>query len=150
MEAQGAVEAGRAGPTRNKAATVATADAGMPQHHVPGKVVTFRVEQWRKWAANALMAQPERNQRVLAALVLAGDTRAVARDRFADVATKVAGFKKAGSESLPLRKTLEQADRFREDLLALCSFRGIDDEWQLCQGAEQCGPAFGIEVAHPP
>jgi ParB family transcriptional regulator, chromosome partitioning protein len=109
---EGAGETERAGSTRNKAATAATADAGTAKHHIPGKVVTFRVEQWRKWAANALMAQPDRNQRVLAALILAGDTRAVARERYADAATKVAGFNKAGSESLPLRKTLEQADRF--------------------------------------
>lgn len=132
---EGAAEAGKAGPTINKAAKVATADAGMPQHHIPGKVVTFRVEQWRKWAANALMAQPERNQRVLAALVLAGETRAVARDRFADVATKVAGFKKAGSESLPLRRSLEQADRFDAgqaatlvQAVAAAAAYGIDNE----------------------
>jgi hypothetical protein len=57
-------------------------------HHVPARVVTYRIEQWRKWAANALMAQPQRNQRVLAALVLAGDMRAVVRDRYAEVAAK--------------------------------------------------------------
>jgi PRTRC genetic system ParB family protein len=108
----GAAEAGSARPTMNKAATAASAGIGTPAQHVPGKVVAFRVEQWRRWAARALMAQPERNQRVLAALVLAGDTRAVSRERYADVAGKVAGFKPAGSESLPLRQTLEQADRF--------------------------------------
>jgi ParB family chromosome partitioning protein len=130
-----AAEAGTAGPTMNKAATAATNDARTPAHHVPGKVVAFRVEQWRKWAANALMAQPERNQRVLAALVLAGDTRAVARERYADVATKVAGINKAGSESLPLRKTLEQADRFDAgqaatlvQAVAAAAAYGIDNE----------------------
>jgi ParB family transcriptional regulator, chromosome partitioning protein len=119
----------------NKAATAAAGGAVTPEHHVPGKVVAFRIAQWRKWAANALMAQPERNRRVLAALVLAGDTRAVARDRFADVATKVAGFEHGGGESLPLRQTLEQADRFDAgqaatlvQAVAAAAAYGIDNE----------------------
>lgn len=79
------------------------------------------IEQWRKWAANALMAQPQRNQRVLAALVLAGDMRAVVRDRYAEVAAKATGAAtstKAASGPLPLRKAIEQADSFDDQQAA--------------------------------
>ena len=100
-------------PSPRKAATPAS--GATAAHHVPARVVTYRIEQWRKWAANALMAQPQRNQRVLAALVLAGDMRAVVRDRYAEVAAKVTGAAtstKAASGPLPLRKAIEQADSF--------------------------------------
>jgi ParB family chromosome partitioning protein len=96
-------------PSPRKAATPAS--GATAAHHVPARVVTYRIEQWRKWAANALMAQPQRNQRVLAALVLAGDMRAVVRDRYAEVAAKVTGAAtstKAASAPLPLRKAIEQ------------------------------------------
>lgn len=43
-----------------------------PSNQTPQRVLQYRVEQWRRWAANELMAHPERNQRVLIALVLAG------------------------------------------------------------------------------
>ena len=104
-----------------KATSPSSGHAGTTVHHVPAKVVTFRTEQWRKWAANALMAQPQRNQRVLAALVLAGDMRAVVRDRYAEVAAKVTGAAtsaKAGSAPLPLRKAIEEADSFDDQQAA--------------------------------
>lgn len=88
------------------------AEAERPKNQVPGKVVAFRVEFWRKTVANQLMAQAERNQRVLAALVLAREVRAVDQDRYRDVAAKVAGFKKGSELDAPLRKVLEQADAF--------------------------------------
>jgi ParB family chromosome partitioning protein len=87
-EGSGPADAGPK-PSPRKAATPAS--GATAAHHVPARVVTYRIEQWRKWAANALMAQPQRNQRVLAALVLAGDMRAVVRDRYAEVAAKVTG-----------------------------------------------------------
>lgn len=105
------------GPNRSpgKAPGSESSHAGAAAHHVPAKVVSFRIVQWRKWAANALMAQPQRSQRVLAALVLAGDMRAVVRDRYAEVAAKVTGAAtstKAPRAPPPLRKAIEQADRF--------------------------------------
>lgn len=111
-EGSGPADAGSK-PSPRKAATPAS--GATAAHHVPARVVTYRIEQWRKWAANALMAQPQRNQRVLAALVLAGDMRAVVRDRYAEVAAKVTGAAtstKAASGPLPLRKAIEQADSF--------------------------------------
>lgn len=111
-EGSGPADAGPK-PSPRKAATPAS--GATAAHHVPARVVTYRIEQWRKWAANALMAQPQRNQRVLAALVLAGNMRAVVRDRYAEVAAKVTGAAtstKAASGPLPLRKAIEQADSF--------------------------------------
>ena len=117
-EGSGPADAGSK-PSPRKAATPAS--GATAAHHVPARVVTYRIGQWRKWAANALMAQPQRNQRVLAALVLAGDMRAVVRDRYAEVAAKVTGAAtstKAASGPLPLRKAIEQADSFDDQQAA--------------------------------
>lgn len=43
-----------------------------PANHTPQRVTSHRIAEWRKWAAQALMAQPERNQRVLIALARYG------------------------------------------------------------------------------
>ena len=117
-EGSGPADAGPK-PSPRKAATPAS--GATAAHHVPARVVTYRIEQWRKWAANALMAQPQRNQRVLAALVLAGDMRAVVRDRYAEVAAKVTGAAtstKAASAPLPLRKAIEQTCSFDDQQAA--------------------------------
>lgn len=134
-EGSGPADAGPK-PSPRKAATPAS--GATAAHHVPARVVTYRIEQWRKWAANALMAQPQRNQRVLAALVLAGDMRAVVRDRYAEVAAKVTGAAastKAASGPLPLRKAIEQADSFDDQqaatmvrALAAAAACGIDND----------------------
>lgn len=134
-EGSGPADAGPK-PSPRKAATPAS--GATAAHHVPARVVIYRIEQWRKWAANALMAQPQRNQRVLAALVLAGDMRAVVRDRYAEVAAKVTGVAtstKAASGPLPLRKAIEQADSFDDPqaatmvrAVAAAAACGIDDD----------------------
>ena len=106
-----------------------------PRNQVPGKVITHRVEFWRKTVANQLMAQGERNQRVLTALVLARETRAVNSDRYADVAVKIAGVKKPNLGDAPLSKMLEQADGVATSALdalvkavTACAAYGIDAE----------------------
>lgn len=51
-----------------------------PANQTPQRVISHRVAEWRKWAAQALMEQPQRNQRVLIALARyghAGDARAI-------------------------------------------------------------------------
>lgn len=51
-----------------------------PANQTPQRVISHRVAEWRKWAAQALMAQPQRNQRVLIALARyghAGDARVI-------------------------------------------------------------------------
>lgn len=77
---------------------------------VPGKVVSYRTECWRRWLANALMGNVERNRRVLTALVMAGNTRAISTEKFSEAVKKVAGVK--GASDGPLRKALETADAF--------------------------------------
>ena len=105
--------AGRAGrKPAEKAAAPASRRYGLAPCSRQGGHLQDR--QWRRWAANALMAQPQRNQRVLAALVLAGDMRAVVRDRYAEVAAKVTGAatstrRQAG---LQLREAIEQTCSF--------------------------------------
>ena len=101
---------------------------------VPIKVMEYRTEQWRKWVARSLMAQPERNQRVLTALVLAGQTGAMKRDRFVEAARKIAGFKDEGFGITLLRKVLEQVDGFAVAALptlvqavAAAAAYGVDD-----------------------
>ena len=101
---------GGGGKASGAVAGAQASDAQKPRHQVPGKVVTYRIEFWRKTVANQLMAQGERNQRVLTALVLAREMRSVASDRYADVAVKLAGVKKPDLGDAPLRKMLEQAD----------------------------------------
>lgn len=43
-----------------------------PANQTPQRVVEFRITQWRKWLAAALMEQPQRCHRVLIALTLGG------------------------------------------------------------------------------
>lgn len=104
--AQVDAEAKAASPVRAKVETP------RPANQTPGKVVTHRIALWRKWLANALMSQGTRNQRVLAALVLAREVRAVTADRYQEVAARIVGFKSAGREDAALRKALELAEGF--------------------------------------
>ena len=66
------------------AATVAP-----PSNQTPQRVKDYRVAQWRKWAARELMAQPERNRRVMIALARAGHTGDVRTAEFGQVAQRV-------------------------------------------------------------
>ena len=76
----GAVAVHREG-VRQKAGQKGKAGAAMPQTRPlqhrphepdPQRMVAHRPTEWRKWLAKALMTQPQRSQRVLIALVLAG------------------------------------------------------------------------------
>ena len=93
-------------------AGAAPADPGKPKNQVPAKVITFRVEQWRRWLANALMANGTRNHKAMVALVLAREVRAVTADKFADVAQKLTGAKVGQLGETQLRECLEAADGF--------------------------------------
>ena len=109
---QPAGAAGKESGNGGKTSSVVASPVARPKNQVPAKVVEYRVERWRKWAANALMAQPEKNQRFLIALVLAGDVRSIGKDRYSEAATKVTGYKKPTSDTTTVRKTLEQAIAF--------------------------------------
>lgn len=60
-------------------------------NQTPQRVVDHRIAQWRRWVANALMSQPERNYRILIALALAGRGSDLRSEQFAKVADKLAG-----------------------------------------------------------
>lgn len=124
------------------------ADKPKPSNQTPQRVMQYRVEQWRRWVANALMAHSERNQRVLIALTLAGrgaDLRAVQYEKAVE--------KLIGNEQLhatAFNGYLERVDGFQADHLArlvqavaasaafgvdetnlgvLLNYLGIEEEW---------------------
>lgn len=68
-----AAASGKSGKSQaGKAASKGPRNAPQSSNKPSQKVLQHRVEQWRKWAANALMTQPERNHRLLIALALSG------------------------------------------------------------------------------
>lgn len=73
-------------PARRKAS-----GAAMPANQTPQRVKDYRLLQWRKWAAKALMAQPERNRRVMIALARSGHAGDVRTIEFGQVAQRIAG-----------------------------------------------------------
>ncbi|RUP35157.1 MAG: PRTRC system ParB family protein [Curvibacter sp.] len=60
-------------------------------NQTPQRVQDHRVAQWRKWLARDLMAQPERNKRVLVAIARSDMTGNVKTIEFGQAVRKVAG-----------------------------------------------------------
>lgn len=79
-------------------------------NETPPRVVQYRIEQWRKWAANALMAHPERNHCTLAALVLSSNASAIDPEQFLKATGKLVGKGAVGPNLF--KAALEQADAF--------------------------------------
>lgn len=73
------------GKTAGKTSPRQTATAGK----LPQRVAEYRVAQWRKWAARDLMAQPERNHRVMVALALSGHAGDVRSAEFEQAVKKI-------------------------------------------------------------
>lgn len=124
---------------RGKAVTKAT-------NQTPQRVQDHRVAQWRKWLARDLMAQPERNQRVLVALARSDLTGNVKTIEFGQAVRKVVGgdallsrdFKTVLAEldtvavdkieRLVLAVAASAAFGLRpEDLVALLNHMGLDE-----------------------
>lgn len=116
-----------------KLASKLSSDKPKPSNQPSQRVIGHRVEQWRKWVANGLMTQPERNQRTLIALALSsrtGDCRSI---EYGAVLTKITGAKKGDTHSFG--DALQCADRLSTDCLtrltqavtASAAF-GIDEE----------------------
>jgi len=61
-----------------------------PTNQTPQRVVEYRIAQWRKWVAAALMAQPQRSHRVLIALTLAGRGADLRAAQFEKALAKIA------------------------------------------------------------
>lgn len=90
--------------------------AAEPSNQTPQRVVTHRLAEWRKWAAQALMAQPQRNQRVLIALARyghAGDARVI---EYGAAMRKIAGGWNSES-GWGLASHLAHADRLAPERL---------------------------------
>jgi len=79
-----------------------------PTNQIPQRVKDFRVTQWRKWAARELMAQPERNRRVMIALARCGHAGDVRTIEFGAATKRIAG--PWGLERLDFPAALPEAD----------------------------------------
>lgn len=84
-----------------------------PTNQTPQRVVEYRILQWRKWVAAALMAQPQRSHRVLIALILAGRGSDLRAPQFEKAFAKIAGS--GPSLHADLQEPLRRADGVAED-----------------------------------
>lgn len=81
----------KTGKTPAKRKPSGAASVAQPSNQTPQRVKDYRVAQWRKWAARELMAQPERNRRVMIALARSGHAGDVRTAEFGQVAKRIAG-----------------------------------------------------------
>ena len=84
-----------------------------PSNQTPQRVLQYRVEQWRRWVANALVAQGERNQRVLIALTLAGHGSQLSASEYGAAVGKITKTDKVTGGAF--KALLEKADGFNAD-----------------------------------
>jgi PRTRC genetic system ParB family protein len=129
---KGVGQGGAAAP--GKPASKILSDKPKPSNQPSQRVIAHRVDQWRKWVANGLMMQPERNQRALIALALSsrtGDCRSI---EYGAVLTKIIGTKKGDTHSFA--DALQSADKLSTDFLT-----------RLVQ-AVTASAAFGIDEAN--
>jgi PRTRC genetic system ParB family protein len=104
-----------------------------PANQTPQRVVEYRIAQWRRWLAAALMAQPHRSHRVLIALTLAGRGSDMKAAQFEKALARIAG--PGRSSHADLREALrrigdvaaDQVDRLVLAAIASAAF-GIDTE----------------------
>ncbi|RZI42154.1 PRTRC system ParB family protein [Herbaspirillum sp. HC18] len=87
-----------------------------PSNQTPQRVLQYRIEQWRRWAANELMAHPERNQRVLIALTLAGRGADLSAAQYGKAVGKVIG--EAQSNAIAFHGHLERVVGVSTDQLS--------------------------------
>ncbi len=84
-----------------------------PGNQTPQRVIDYRLTAWRKWLAAELMAQPQRGQRVLIALMLAGRGADLRSAQFEQAFARIAG--PGPSEHADLQESLRRADRVEAD-----------------------------------
>src|SRR6202158_1849923 len=92
---------------------VAASKNPTPSNQPPPRLLQYRVEQWRKWVANALMAQGERNQRALIALTLAGHGGQLSASNYGEAVVKITKTNKITGGWF--KSLLEKADGFEAD-----------------------------------
>lgn len=103
-----------------------------PTNQTSQRIVDFRLTQWRKWAVRALMGEPERNSRVLLALVSAGQIGKVHSKTFAQAAQKLAGWE----GQMGFRQALQEANGLAEEKASKLTL------------AIAASAAFGIDESH--
>ena len=102
-----------------------------PTNQTPQRLGEYRVTQWRKWVAAALMVQPQRSHRVLIALTLAGRGADLRAAQFEKALSKIAGPGPSSHADLqePLRRAadvaVDQVDRLVQGAIASAAF-GVD------------------------
>ncbi|TXH62951.1 MAG: PRTRC system ParB family protein [Burkholderiaceae bacterium] len=102
-----------------------------PANQTPQRVIEYRITQWRKWLAAALMAQPARSHRVLIALVLAGRGSDLRATQFEKAFAKIAGPGRSfhADPREPLRRAnqldADQVGRVVQAAIASAAF-GVD------------------------
>jgi PRTRC genetic system ParB family protein len=106
-----------------------------PANQTPQRVVEYRIAQWRKWLAAALMAQPPRCQRVLIGLILAGRGSDLRAAPFEKALARITGA--GGGRS---HVDLDEALRRVGDVQA-------DQVGRLVQAAV-ASAAFGVDTAN--
>ena len=125
---KGTLKAG--GNPTNKPGT----DRPKPSNQPSQRVLQYRVEQWRKWVANVLMMQPERNQKTLIALTLSSRTADCRSVEYGAALTKIIGGNKG--DTCSFKNALERADGLSADYLP-----------RLVQ-AVAASAAFGLDEAN--
>lgn len=137
-EAQAAIveAAGRGAAKGGKTekAGAKTAPTVAPTNQTPQRVIAHRLAEWRRWLAKALMTQPQRSQRVLIALALAGRGADLRDAEFRKAYNRMAGG--ARGLGFGLRSGLRCADAAPEAHLD-----------RLVQAAIACA-AFGVDTSN--
>jgi PRTRC genetic system ParB family protein len=90
--------------------SLAPHEKSTPSNQTPTRVLQYRVEQWRRWVANALMAQGERNKRALIALILAGQGSQLSASHYGEAVGKITNTNKITGGSF--KSLLEKSDGF--------------------------------------
>ncbi|MCE4369727.1 PRTRC system ParB family protein [Xanthomonas hortorum] len=119
------------GGKRGKAKTTAKAK---PTNQTPQRVVDYRTRLWRKWLAHALMADAERNPKVLVALALSSRASDVRAAEFGKLVGRLAGGD--SGRSFGLEEGLRRADTIDGALMG-----------RIVQGVV-ASAAFGVDVHH--
>ena len=100
-------------PMSHGSKALAPREKSTASNQTPTRVLQYRVEQWRKWVANALMAQDERNRRALIALVMAGHRSQLSTSHYGEAAGKITNTNEITGGSF--KSLLEGSDRFNAD-----------------------------------
>lgn len=124
----------KTGGSGDKRGRVKATTAAKPTNQTPLRIVDYRIGQWRRWLANALMADVGRNPKVLIALALSGRAGDVRAADFGKLVGRLAGGEPG--RSLGLEEGLQRADALDGGLIG-----------RIVQGVA-ASAAFGVDRHH--